>query len=106
LLGGPSSVIDNFFELGGHSLLATQLSARIINEFGVDLSVRMVFEHPTIEALAAAIDGLIANGKPSGEANPLRPEPRLGQPSIAIEALSDGEVDSLLSELLEGGDAQ
>ena len=57
LLGvGPIGVADNFFLLGGHSLLGTQLIARVRDVFGVDMPLRTVFDHPTVEDLAAAIE--------------------------------------------------
>ncbi len=47
---------DNFFELGGHSLLATRLIARIRHTFKIDLSLRRLFERPTLNAVADFID--------------------------------------------------
>jgi thioesterase domain-containing protein/acyl carrier protein len=47
---------DNFLELGGHSLLATRLIARIRDTFKVDLSLRRLFETPTLTAVADFID--------------------------------------------------
>jgi len=52
----PVGRYDNFFELGGHSLLATQLVARIRHTFKVDLSLRRLFETPTLTAVAEFID--------------------------------------------------
>ena len=48
-------VYDNFFELGGHSLLAIQLIAWIQRDFNVELSIRQIFETPTVSNLATAI---------------------------------------------------
>ena len=51
-------VKDNFFELGGHSLLATQVVSRINSAFGLDLSIQMMFESPTIAGIAAYVQAV------------------------------------------------
>ncbi|NTX38935.1 amino acid adenylation domain-containing protein [Myxococcus sp. CA033] len=50
------SVTATFFDLGGHSLLATQIISRSQERLGVPLAVRMLFEAPTIESFAQAVD--------------------------------------------------
>jgi amino acid adenylation domain-containing protein len=50
---------DNFFRLGGHSLLVTQLIARLRSSFPVQLPLNVVFEKPTVYALAEHIDTLL-----------------------------------------------
>ncbi|MDJ0837739.1 MAG: amino acid adenylation domain-containing protein [Acidobacteriota bacterium] len=63
----------DFFELGGHSLSAVQVQAGIRQTMGVELSVRDLFEHPTLGALAARIDE--TTGAESGPLTPMaRPE--------------------------------
>jgi amino acid adenylation domain-containing protein len=47
---------DNFFESGGHSLLATQLISRVREKFQVEIGLRRLFERPTIELFATAIE--------------------------------------------------
>nr|WP_163802078.1 non-ribosomal peptide synthetase [Mycolicibacterium sediminis] len=56
VLGAPTvGRRDDFFTLGGDSILAVQLAARS-RDAGVPLTARMVFEHPELAALAAAVD--------------------------------------------------
>ncbi|MFC7275542.1 SDR family NAD(P)-dependent oxidoreductase [Paractinoplanes rhizophilus] len=43
---------EDFFELGGNSLVAVQLSARLRERFGVELSAGALFDANTIERLA------------------------------------------------------
>jgi amino acid adenylation domain-containing protein len=59
---GRVGALDDFFELGGHSLRATQVMARVQEAFGVAVPVRALFEHPTVRALADAIDAARLEG--------------------------------------------
>ncbi len=53
---------DNFFLLGFHSLLATQVAVRVYERFGIQLSLRHLFEAKTVARLAAEV-GSPADGE-------------------------------------------
>jgi acyl carrier protein len=66
LLGLPQiGIHDNFFDLGGHSLLTTQLVSRVRELFQVELPLRVVFQQPTIAALALVIEETQNHSTPS-----------------------------------------
>jgi amino acid adenylation domain-containing protein len=67
----------SFFELGGHSLLATRMISRVRNVLGVELSLRALFEEPTLGGFAATADRM-RQGEAGTGAPPLIRVPRGG----------------------------
>ncbi|GAA3131635.1 hypothetical protein GCM10010466_22800 [Planomonospora alba] len=46
---------DDFFALGGHSFAATRVAGRLRERLGAPVPVRLLFEHPVLADLAAAL---------------------------------------------------
>ncbi|MFB7391478.1 amino acid adenylation domain-containing protein [Streptomyces sp. NPDC056191] len=53
-------VHDSFFALGGHSMASMRLLGRIRAEFGVELSIRDVFDALTVAGIAGKLEGASA----------------------------------------------
>ncbi|MFG2115838.1 amino acid adenylation domain-containing protein [Streptomyces sp. NPDC048718] len=52
---------DDFFELGGHSMLATQAVAVAKERLGAPVTLRLLFDLPTVRELAGALEDLLAD---------------------------------------------
>ncbi|MBA5848874.1 non-ribosomal peptide synthetase [Gordonia amicalis] len=51
------SVTESFFDLGGSSLSAARIAARVSDELGVEVTVRDVFDAPSVRELLSATSG-------------------------------------------------
>jgi hypothetical protein len=81
-------VNDNFFEIGGHSLLATRVIMLLRSRLGLSISLRLLFEYPTIAGMALALmDTLLEEAE----------QPALLEILAELENLSDEEVRQLRS---------
>lgn len=62
----PIGVRDQFFALGGHSLLAVRVAAQVEKTLGRKLPVAAIFQHRTIDKLAALLRASELRYVPSG----------------------------------------
>jgi amino acid adenylation domain-containing protein len=83
---------DDFFDLGGHSLKATRILSRIAARLGVELSVGVIFDRPTVRGMAALVDERLGEA-PGADADLLD----------WLEGLSEEEAERLLAESEAGG---
>jgi amino acid adenylation domain-containing protein len=51
---------QNFFLMGGHSMLGAQLIVRLESLFDVEISLRYLFDHPTLAEIAAEVECQVA----------------------------------------------
>ncbi len=79
---------DDLFDLGAHSLTITQITARIRERAGVDVSLDAVFDDPTIGGIVAEIARLRAAAPAPGHADggrsALRPRPAGVNPPLSL----------------------
>jgi amino acid adenylation domain-containing protein len=78
----PVGLYDNFFELGGQSLLAAQAAMRLAATLGEAVSVRMLFDYPTVAELASALESRSGSTIPRPPA--LRPKRRSASPEFEL----------------------
>ena len=79
---------SDFFELGGHSLVAVQMFSRLRHQFGIDLSLAMLFKTSTVRLLAAHIDSRLQVAQTAVSAQPVA-EPRAFKSLINVHDGSD-----------------
>jgi len=92
---------DNFFDLGGHSLLATRVVSRVNEAYGPTVSLRNLFEKPTLAQFALVIE---QTRNPNSGTTPvlIKTQPR-GRKNLArllenLEQLSEREAKEILSQ--------
>ncbi len=79
VLGLPAvGLADNFFDLGGHSLLAAQVVTRLNASLAGAVSVRALFDQPTLAAFAREVERRLENN-PTGRIS----APRMKRRSVA-----------------------
>lgn len=85
---GRVGLRDNFFELGGDSLAAAQMAARLRAATGTQISLRKLFDHPTIERLVRHL------GSPGADAAPgVTGHPRsIASEDLATEAVLPADI--------------
>jgi amino acid adenylation domain-containing protein len=63
------SVLDNFFDLGGNSLLLIKVRSELQRTYNLQIGIRELLQHQTIDELAALIDSLHWQGRENADSN-------------------------------------
>ncbi|KAF9995974.1 hypothetical protein BGZ79_010306, partial [Entomortierella chlamydospora] len=91
---------DNFFMLGGHSLLAVQMIERL-RRIGMEISVRTLFDTPTLSALAQSLNK--SQGATEAPKNLItRDTARITPDLLPLIDLTQSDID-LIVDRVEGG---
>jgi amino acid adenylation domain-containing protein len=93
-------VTENFFALGGNSLLAMQVLARVREAYEVEISIRSLFDRPTIEELAREIERAKASGAVARTPRIIpRARPSVEEISAELARLSPEQIEMLLQRV-------
>lgn len=88
---------ENFFHLGGHSLMATQAIARLGAALELELSVRLLFDAPTVAGLAEQLGRLEQQEPAAGAVIRPRQPADSSELNTLLEQLTPEELDDLLA---------
>ncbi|KAJ1674619.1 large subunit of alpha-aminoadipate reductase, partial [Spiromyces aspiralis] len=89
----------NFFDLGGHSILATRMIFQVRKDMAVDAPLSLVFKHPTLRGMAAALDnlsnelGLMGSGAPVTAQKSKSQQAKAAEKELAVEEEEEEEFD-------------
>lgn len=100
LRAGRVGRADNFFELGGHSLLAMQLMVRVRAILSTNMSIKSLFDFPTLQELSAQIEKtrreqLLDSLAEGGD--------EVQEVLARVASMSEGQVQQLMDELTMEG---
>ncbi|KAF9951475.1 hypothetical protein BGZ72_007025, partial [Mortierella alpina] len=90
---------DNFFALGGHSLLAAQMLDHL-RRIGLSVSVRTLFDSPTLSALAKSVLDYQAEAIPSNLITPA--SDRITPDMLPLIDLNQSDIDHIV-QCIPGG---
>ena len=100
----PPGVNDRLMNIGVDSLMAVELRGSLVRalEGAVDLPSTLIFDHPTIAAIALHLLNALGYGSEPASATPQAVERQGGDAdAAAIAGMSDAEVEALLAARLK-----
>jgi thioester reductase-like protein len=86
---GRVGLKDDFFALGGDSLMATQMAVRLRKAIGVQINLRTLFAHPTVEQL---VRNLETQDDAAGTAGPAGHPRSIASEDLAAEAVLPADI--------------
>ncbi|HSI39299.1 MAG TPA: beta-ketoacyl synthase N-terminal-like domain-containing protein [Xanthobacteraceae bacterium] len=101
----PPDRNERLIDLGLDSLMAVQLRGALGKGLGIDgtLPASLVFDHPTIEALARHLLGRIDVAEPEPEPASVKAETPAALEAGEVAVLSDDQIEAILMERLKNG---